>query len=588
MEKKEKKTAKPVSSPAKSASDFEQGEEIELDSAEGGKECAMCHSVPESIVYLSCDHIVCLMCVAKLLLGSQREGREVDFSEVQCGLCEQTTILSKEVQETLLEFLNSAENQDENQADSQQDAEGDGDLDQKESDEQAESAVEEQPPSLRKSKGKHNASVSEAHSQSQSQVSEKAGGFAFVCETHPGEEFVYYYAAKQRLLCAHCLLTEVSPHAIGEVRPIKKCLPEIMNDFQSLFAKTELRSQLLLNRKRDLEIRREHAKKESADALKRLELALDDLAELAQELKVRARKEFETNVEGIFAEVTPLEEGIDERLNYFGSVVESVQNIKDNSENAEEEFFSFFFANQDKIKQALAEEEGEVREGEKSKSYDLFASKAKDLVLGIARETSKTLIEKIGTKLSAPTRPEPARVQSSSRKDFAVERKSMNNSQCPAEIPAYNLMSRLRSVPGAAEADSLRSHETSTLSKTNNMFAKQKCTRFQNLDAKSNYWSSQFNHAARASSSTDVRHLKNMGASPMLSKLSSLGGSQQYSQMKKRELEGKLRLFDLRNNDSFFRHAQGGVGFYKNLGSTAEVTGKSRLNPLFGSVITRK
>ena len=63
----------------------------------GGKECALCRDVPESIIYLSCEHIVCLICAAKLILSSEEDTKKVDFSEVCCGICGENTVLSKEV-----------------------------------------------------------------------------------------------------------------------------------------------------------------------------------------------------------------------------------------------------------------------------------------------------------------------------------------------------------------------------------------------------------------------------------------------------------------------------------------------------------
>lgn len=33
-----------------------------------GKSCAVCNVVPDSIIYLSCDHIICLICAAKAIL----------------------------------------------------------------------------------------------------------------------------------------------------------------------------------------------------------------------------------------------------------------------------------------------------------------------------------------------------------------------------------------------------------------------------------------------------------------------------------------------------------------------------------------
>lgn len=55
-------------------------EEIEEDEESyEGKECAICKDVPESIIYLSCDHIICLVCAAKSILSNENS-EEIDFS----------------------------------------------------------------------------------------------------------------------------------------------------------------------------------------------------------------------------------------------------------------------------------------------------------------------------------------------------------------------------------------------------------------------------------------------------------------------------------------------------------------------------
>lgn len=77
-----------------------------------------------------------------------------------------------------------------------------------------------------------------------------------MCDIHSGEEFVYYHPLKQKLLCSNCLLTDIDPNTLNEVKPIKKCLPEIMDDFNCIFEKVELRMKLNENRRRDIELKK--------------------------------------------------------------------------------------------------------------------------------------------------------------------------------------------------------------------------------------------------------------------------------------------------------------------------------------------
>ena len=104
--------------------EYQNEEEMEEEESVGGKECGMCHDIPENIIYLSCDHIVCLVCAAKLILGNPTEDQQVNFSEVHCGLCNEVTVLSVEVQETLIEFLNQQEFNDEDEEEEEEE-EGD-------------------------------------------------------------------------------------------------------------------------------------------------------------------------------------------------------------------------------------------------------------------------------------------------------------------------------------------------------------------------------------------------------------------------------------------------------------------------------
>ena len=85
----------------------------------------MCQGVPESIIFLSCDYISAWSARENLFFRRPIYARSI-FSEVGCGLCGETTELSKEVQETQIEFLNSVEfeiekDQDDNPEEEDQD-----------------------------------------------------------------------------------------------------------------------------------------------------------------------------------------------------------------------------------------------------------------------------------------------------------------------------------------------------------------------------------------------------------------------------------------------------------------------------------
>lgn len=69
------------------------------------RECEICQDIPEKVIHLSCEHIICLECAAKLIFQN-KSMEDIDLSELHCGVCGETTPLSEEVQETIIEFLN--------------------------------------------------------------------------------------------------------------------------------------------------------------------------------------------------------------------------------------------------------------------------------------------------------------------------------------------------------------------------------------------------------------------------------------------------------------------------------------------------
>lgn len=85
----------------------DQGEEEEVED-ESQRQCFLCGEVPESIICLACNHSVDIPCAAKLILQEQ-ELKDLDISKIRCLICKETTHLSEEVQNTLVEYLQSGE-----------------------------------------------------------------------------------------------------------------------------------------------------------------------------------------------------------------------------------------------------------------------------------------------------------------------------------------------------------------------------------------------------------------------------------------------------------------------------------------------
>ena len=68
--------------------------EIENEDSIEERECSICQDIPEKVIHLSCEHIVCLNCATKLIF-SDKNMNEVELSEIQCGVCNEVTPLSE-------------------------------------------------------------------------------------------------------------------------------------------------------------------------------------------------------------------------------------------------------------------------------------------------------------------------------------------------------------------------------------------------------------------------------------------------------------------------------------------------------------
>lgn len=45
------------------------------------RECDLCQDIPEQVIHLSCEHIVCLECAAKLIFQNKNM-EEIDLTEI--------------------------------------------------------------------------------------------------------------------------------------------------------------------------------------------------------------------------------------------------------------------------------------------------------------------------------------------------------------------------------------------------------------------------------------------------------------------------------------------------------------------------
>lgn len=480
----------------KSESDHSRRHDSDNEDSVGGKECGICHDVPENIIYLSCAHIVCLVCAAKSILGAMGEDSPINLGEVTCGICEEVTTLSEGVQETMIEFLGQQEFEDEDggaeeeededegkaEAESQENSvqikssnsrrrasesnepvpstqreretKNDSVVHNHKASERQKKKVEEPkevrrpvPPKIEEPKGasrrgketvaakpnpkqsapqsldrrrptpvhttendqqeSDEAEAEEDRLATEDRTAEEQSDFlsTFYCAKHSDEEYTYYHPLKRTLLCSQCLLTEIdSREDRAAIRPLKKCLPEILQNFQDMLNEIEVARSLLENKRKDFEIRKEGAKIHAVSMAKKLELAFDELLDFVQEVKLTTLKSLEARNKALLSELEGKEDAIEERTAFFSGVLDEVSNLRQNSQNPEEELFVFFFANQERISRSLETESIHNADSEAVKInriFEEFTAKTKQEQVRLSRVGQETIREKLNKNIAA-------------------------------------------------------------------------------------------------------------------------------------------------------------------------------------------
>jgi len=227
----------------------------------------------------------------------------------------------------------------------------------------------------------------------------------FYCAKHADEEYTYYHPLKRTLLCSQCLLSEIdSREDRAAIRPLKKCLPEILQNFQDMLNEIEVARSLLENKRKDFEIRKEGAKIHAVSMAKKLELAFDELLDFVHEVKLTTLKGLETRNKALLSELEGKEDAIEERTAFFTGVLDEVTNLRQNSQNPEEELFVFFFANQERISRSLETESIHNADSEAVKInriFDEFTAKTKQEQTRQCRVGQETIREKLNKSIAA-------------------------------------------------------------------------------------------------------------------------------------------------------------------------------------------
>lgn len=461
-----------------------------------GEPCSVCREIPESIIFLTCGHTICLGCVARQFVANHKGGEEWEVGQVRCEACGVMTALSEEVQETLLEFLGGMEkealcegkneieaeelvfhervNETNRQSESQEleSSKTSFVLKPKREDSQASQKISnetkktincapspkfipiqdsdspqikvKQSRTLKDPSVKNSFPANRFSKSSLSKVNEKQSNddsLNVFCVQHPKEPCAFYCPETRDLLCPNCLLAPDSPYKKGSLRPLRKCFPEILQDIEELLSEVETGRKLLENRKKSYSLKKESWENQGHSSIKRMTRMVEMLAEAAEELRLVATKDIENSLKAKTEEITIEEQSLDKSLDYLKFVLDSVGKLKSrNLANPEVEFFSFFSNHHRNIRKTLNEElvEKASNDQEQPNAHSFFEINSK---------FANALEEKLQSVISIL----PSRTMKSQKENLINTTSSAFHHTQTQEIPAKRTFEKSMKSPTSKE-----------------------------------------------------------------------------------------------------------------------------------------
>lgn len=211
----------------------ETNEEI----GEDQKVCEVCSTVPDSFIYLSCGHSICLLCAAKVVFSdNQAVGsclKKSNMHELECLFCGEKTLISEEIKAAFIELIENGEISLEDEATGTQpdprSVEEAGEVgsptqvaETTEGEEEYMEAFNEQ--------GANEGGEEEEDAEEQGEAQKEpvaAETLSFLqqiqCPEHGDEYCTHYSAESKRLLCPQCILQLKYRQKQLDCRPIRKC-----------------------------------------------------------------------------------------------------------------------------------------------------------------------------------------------------------------------------------------------------------------------------------------------------------------------------------------------------------------------------
>lgn len=313
--------------------DLEQNQSKLSQEDDDGQECSNCTTVPENIIFLGCNHAICLKCVAHFIIEEQAEtDSEIDFTEFGCKVCGEVTEFSKDIQQSLYELVDQQN----------------GDAEEEEEEEEENSITDDSDSFL-------------------------------ICKNHYGEQYTMYNSKSKSLYCNQCLLdARMERSDISFIKPLKKCLPEIFQNFQDLLNKANVCKNIIENKHKNYDILKENAKTQAQLVIRRFEIAADEFINRLQDQKTVLLNQLEDKSNEFIRKLEEREVNYTSSLDYFKNISTEINELHDNNENSEEEVLGYYFNNKQRIIKAIAEQQEETEDKEEKEMFEHFDVKIKE------------------------------------------------------------------------------------------------------------------------------------------------------------------------------------------------------------------
>lgn len=194
----------------------------------------------------------------------------------------------------------------------------------------------------------------EQHMVEASHISQKSDiSLHFTCDMHPNEDYSFYSASLQRLLCAQCLLEMANNGQQSDAKSIKKSLSQILQHFEDFLNSVELNKNLIKNRHNEVNIKTDSLRIKIQSLKNKFGLKFEELIDSLNDIKNKFQDTFEDSLKDILVYNETISKELEDRIEKFEGILEQIGSIQQTSDNANEDLLEFFFINHKEFNEKL-------------------------------------------------------------------------------------------------------------------------------------------------------------------------------------------------------------------------------------------